>query len=82
MKHEIVLYRIVHLQVLYVDKNGWIAICNHKGKYEGERVTLFTGNNKRIVQDIGNEARNCAILDCASSSTVCRQKWMDCYLQS
>ena len=32
---------------------------------EGERVTLLTSNTKRIIQELGNEARNCALLDCA-----------------
>ena len=45
---------------------------------EGETVTLFAGNNKRIIEELGN----CAVLDCGCSSTVCGQKWMDCHLQS
>ena len=49
---------------------------------EGERVTLFAGNNKRIIQELGNEAQNCAVLNCACSNTVCGQKWMNFHLQS
>ena len=35
---------------------------------------LFTGNNIADVKQLAYEAQNCAVLDCACSSTVCGQK--------
>ena len=49
---------------------------------EGEEAVLFTGYNKASVQQLGVEARNCAVLDCACSSTVCGENWLAGYLAS
>ena len=46
------------------------------------RPVLFTGNIKADINQLGNEARNCAVLDCACSSTVCGQQWLVNYLDS
>lgn len=47
-----------------------------------EDVLLLTGLDKDTVKRFGEEARKCAVLDSACSSTVCGAKWMDDYLQS
>eukprot|EP00795_Rhopilema_esculentum_P002321 gene2321-biopygen11363 len=47
-----------------------------------EKVVLFTGYNKDAVQVLGEEAINCAVLDTACTSTVCGQKWFQCYLST
>ena len=49
---------------------------------EDENVELFTGYNKEEIYQLGVDARNCAILDSACSSTVCGQNWMDSYINS
>ena len=43
---------------------------------------LFTGNIKEENNQLRVEAQNCAVLDCACSSTVCGQQWMTRYLES
>ena len=43
---------------------------------------LFTGNNENNLSLLVKEARNCAVLGCACSSTVCGKKWSHCYLSS
>ena len=40
-----------------------------------ENVVLFTGYNKQDMATLGSEARNCAVLDSACSSTVCGINW-------
>ena len=47
-----------------------------------EKVVLFTGYNKDAVQVLGEEAKNWAVLDTAWFSTVCWQKWFQCYLST
>ena len=47
-----------------------------------EDVVLFTGFNKASVSQLSVEARNCAVLDSACSSTVCGKNWLDCYVES
>ena len=49
---------------------------------EEPNICLFTGGLKRDIQQLGEDARNCAVLDCACSSTVCGEKWLQCYIQS
>ncbi|CAC5391768.1 unnamed protein product [Mytilus coruscus] len=47
-------------------------ICEKKEK---EQAVLFTGCQKQDIKQLGNDARNCAVLDSACSSTDCeRQK--------
>ena len=47
-----------------------------------EHAVLFTGYNTEEVQRLGIDARNCAVLDSACSSTVCGDKWINNYIQS
>ena len=49
---------------------------------EEENVVLFTGYNKQEIQQLGVDARNCAVLDSACSSTVCGENWLDSYIHS
>ena len=48
---------------------------------EDEHAVLFTGYNKDEIVRLGGDARNCAVLDSACSSTV-RKIWLDGYLKS
>lgn len=43
---------------------------------------MFTGFHKNEVSLLGTEARNCAVLDSACSSTVCGKTWLESYLSS
>ena len=45
-------------------------------------AVLFTGYNTEEVQRLGIDARNCAVLDSACSSTVCGDKWINNNIQS
>ncbi len=47
-----------------------------------EEACLFTGGDQQGLVELGCEAKNCAILDSACSSTVCGRNWMSCYLES
>ena len=47
---------------------------------ETEKAVLFTGFPN--LSEMGCEGRNCAVLDSACSSTVCGDKWLECYLES
>jgi hypothetical protein len=38
---------------------------------EEEHTVLFTGYQKQDIMQLGSDARNCAVLDSACSSTVC-----------
>ena len=49
---------------------------------EDEHAFLFTGYNKDEIAMLGMDARNCAVLDIACSSTVCGKVWHDGYLKS
>ena len=49
---------------------------------EDEHVVLFTGYDKREIAQLGIDARNCAVLDSACSSTVCGETWFENYLNS
>ena len=49
---------------------------------EDEHAVLFTGYNKDEIARLGVDARNCAVLDSACSSTVCGKIWLDGYLKS
>ena len=49
---------------------------------EDEHAVLFTGYNKDEIARLGADARNCAILDSACSSTICGKIWLDGYLKS
>jgi transposase InsO family protein len=45
-----------------------------------ENVVMFTGYDKDQVRILGDESRNCAVLDTACTSTVCGRKWLQCFL--
>ena len=45
-----------------------------------EHVVLFTGFNKTEISRLGTDARNCAVLDSACSSTVCGETWIRNYM--
>ena len=49
---------------------------------DDENAVLFTGYNKDEICQLGIDARNCAILDSACSSTVCGRSWIDGYINS
>ena len=49
---------------------------------EDEHAVLFTGHNKDEIARLGVDARICAVLDGACSSTVCGKLWLDGYLKS
>ena len=49
---------------------------------EEEHAVLFTGYDKVEIRRLGTDARNCAILDSACSSTVCGESWIRSYIQS
>ena len=49
---------------------------------EEEHAVLFTGYNTEEVRRLGVDARNCAVLDCAGSSTVCGDSWLNNYIAS
>ncbi len=45
-------------------------------------VVLFTQAKKEELALLSYETINCAVLDCACSSTVCGTEWMTCYLDT
>ena len=47
-----------------------------------EHAVLFTGYNIEEVRRLGIDARNCAVLDSACSSTVCGDNWVNSYIES
>ena len=49
---------------------------------EDENVVLFTGYNKEEVHQLGIDARKCAVLDSACSSTVYGEDWLCRYIYS
>lgn len=49
---------------------------------EEEHAVLFTRYNTEEVCRLGVDARNCAVLDSACSSTVCGDSWLNNYIES
>ena len=49
---------------------------------EDKHVVLLTGYHKGDIVQLGIDARNCAVLDSACSSTVCGGIWLESYLNS
>jgi len=49
---------------------------------EDEHVVLFTGYQKENISQLAVDARNCAVLDSACSSTVCGETWLNSYIMS
>lgn len=59
-----------------------MAKVNITSEETSEHVVLFTGADRESTSQLGSEARNCAVLDSACSSTVCGEQWLNCYLES
>ena len=55
---------------------------NNQNRTIGEEVTLLTGHHQDSLGQLQIDARNCAVLDSACTSTVCGSAWMECYLDS
>ena len=51
--------------------DSWENLSKTTNVVEDENAVLFTGYNKEEVRRLGIDARNCAVLDSACSSTVC-----------
>ena len=68
-----------HLVAICPDALGNKASVNVT---EDEHAVLFTGYNKDEIARLGVDARYCAVLDSACSSTVCGKLWLDGYLKS
>ena len=47
-----------------------------------EHAVLFTGYNNEEIRRLGIDARNCAVLDSACSSTVYGDNWVNSYIES
>ena len=62
--------------------DSWENIAKVNIVEQNEDMVLFTGSKRENIAQLGNEARNCAILDSACTSTVCGQSWLKCYLDS
>ena len=50
--------------------------------HDQEDVVLLTGFNKESRNTFSREAKNCAVLDSACTSTVCSAQWLEDYLAS
>ena len=60
----------------------WENMRKNKVYYVEEQVVMYTGYNQDEIQRLGNESRNCAVLDTACTSTVCGDKWLQCFLDT
>ena len=49
---------------------------------EDQQVVLFTGFQNGDITQLGIDARNCAVLDSACSSTICGKSWLENFLNS
>lgn len=61
----------------------------HKDGGEGEAyytaeevVIMYTGYNKSEIERLGEETRNCAVLDTACTSTVCGNRWLTGFMDT
>ena len=50
--------------------------------FDEEAFCLYTGKNLNEMFVLSTEAKNCAVLDSACSSTVCGREWLNDYLSS
>ncbi|CAG2194669.1 unnamed protein product [Mytilus edulis] len=62
--------------------HSWENMQERVNITEEEEVVMFTGNVREDITRLGIDARNCAVLDSACSSTVCGQLWMRSYVDS
>ena len=70
-------------------KRHFISDCPHRYENasnpsaflaeEEERACLFTGYNKKSIEQLGCEARNSAVIDSGCSSSVMGEKWFECF---
>ena len=52
--------------------HSWENMQKNDVYYVRGQVVMFTGYNQTDIQRLGYESRNCAVLDTACTSTVCR----------
>jgi len=62
--------------------DSWENLAKVNIAEEEEHVVLFTGYQKEEIVHLGVDARNCAVLDSACSSTVCGSNWINSYIES
>ena len=66
-----------HSETVDADENVLFTLTQ-----DDEDVVLLTGFNKDNAKLFSKEARKCAVLDSACSSTVCGESWLEDYLMS
>ena len=62
--------------------HSWENMQKNDVYYVREQVVMFTGYDQTEIQRLGRESRNCAVLDTACTSTVCGDRWLQCYLDT
>ena len=62
--------------------HSWENMQKNDVYYVREQVVMFTGYDQTEIQRLGHESRNCAVLDTACTSTVCGDRWLQCYLDT
>ena len=62
--------------------HSWENMQKNDVYYVREQVVVFTGYDQTEIQRLGHESRNCAVLDTACTSTVCGDRWLQCYLDT
>ncbi|CAC5413999.1 unnamed protein product [Mytilus coruscus] len=62
--------------------HSWENMQERVNITEEDEVVMFTGNEHEGITHLGMDARNCAVLDSACSSTVWGQLWMRSYVDS
>ena len=59
--------------------HSWENMQKNDVYYAREQAVTFTGYDQTEMQRLGHESRNCAVLDTACTSTVCGDRWLQCY---
>ena len=62
--------------------HSWENMQKNDVYYVREQVVMFTGYDQTEIQRLGHESRNCTVLDTACTSTVCGDRWLQCYLDT
>ena len=62
--------------------HSWENMQKNDVYYVREQVVMFTGYDQTDIQRLGYESRNCVVLDTACTSTVCGDRWLQCYLDT
>jgi hypothetical protein len=70
-----------HLKAVCPDSLEDVNVVQEKLNVESE-IVLFTGYNEFNLEQLAVDAKNCAVLDTACSSTVCGDGWIKSYLSS